>query len=112
MSQLTTHILDTGLGKPAAGVAIVLYQQQSSEWKQIGTGVTNEDGRVHNLVAKDFVLPFGHYKMKFETKEYFDKQLIRTFYPWIEIIFEINNIEHYHVPLLLNAFGYSTYRGS
>lgn len=112
MSQLTTHILDTGLGKPAAGVQIVLYQQQNIEWGQIAKGVTNQDGRVANLLAKDFVLPYGNYKLKFETKEYFDRQLLETFYPYIEIIFEIEDIEHYHIPLLLNAFGYSTYRGS
>jgi 5-hydroxyisourate hydrolase len=112
MSQLTSHVLDTGMGKPAAGIAVVLYQQQNGEWKEIAKGVTDEDGRVPGLLATDFVLPFGHYKMKFETKEYFDKQLIHTFYPWIEIVFEIKSIEHYHVPLLLNAFGYSTYRGS
>jgi len=112
MSQLTTHILDTGLGKAAADVQIVLYQQQNIEWGQIAKGVTNQDGRVADLLAKDFVLPFGNYKLKFETKEYFDRQLLETFYPYIEIIFEIKNIEHYHIPLLLNAFGYTTYRGS
>jgi 5-hydroxyisourate hydrolase len=112
MSQITTHILDTATGKPAAGVTLILYQQQSGEWKETGKGITNEDGRVTDLLDKDFVLPFGNYKMKFETKEYFDKQLIQTFYPFIEIIFEIKSIEHYHIPLLLNAFGYTTYRGS
>jgi 5-hydroxyisourate hydrolase len=112
MSQITTHILDTGTGKPAKGVAIILYQQQNSEWKETAKGITSEDGRVNDLLAKDFVLPFGNYKMRFETKEYFDAQLVQTFYPYIEIIFEINSIEHYHIPLLLNAFGYTTYRGS
>ncbi len=112
MSQITTHILDTATGKPAKGVAIRLYQQQNGEWRETAIGITSEDGRVNDLLAKDFVLPFGNYKMKFETKEYFDKQLVQTFYPYIEIIFEIDSIEHYHIPLLLNAFGYTTYRGS
>ncbi len=112
MSQITTHILDTATGKPAKGVAIRLYQQQNGEWREAANGTTSEDGRVNDLLARDFVLPFGNYKMKFETKEYFDTQLVQTFYPYIEIIFEINSIEHYHIPLLLNAFGYTTYRGS
>jgi 5-hydroxyisourate hydrolase len=104
--------LDIASGKPAAGVGIVLYQQQNGEWKETGKGITNEDGRLGDLLDKNFVLPFGNYKMKFETKEYFDKQLVETFYPYIEIVFEIKTIEHYHIPLLLNAFGYTTYRGS
>jgi|SRR4029453_412415 5-hydroxyisourate hydrolase len=112
MSQLTTHILDTGLGKPVAGIPIILYQQQNDEWKEVTRAATNTDGRVAELLARDLVLPFGNYKLKFETKEYFQKQLIETFYPYIEISFEITTIEHYHIPLLLNAFGFTTYRGS
>jgi 5-hydroxyisourate hydrolase len=112
MSQLTTHILDTGIGKPVAGIIIILYQQQNAEWKEVTRTATNTDGRVPELLARDFVLPFGNYKLRFETKEYFEKQLIETFYPCIEITFEIKTIEHFHIPLLLNAFGYTTYRGS
>ena len=112
MSQITTHILDISTGKPVAGIRAVLYQQQDDQWIEMGKGSTNADGRVTDLLTRDFVLPLGNYKMKFETKEYFDKQFIQTFYPYIEIVFEIKSIEHYHIPLLLNAFGYSTYRGS
>jgi 5-hydroxyisourate hydrolase len=112
MSQLTTHILDTTKGKPAEGVVITLFQQQNSNWKEITTGTTNQDGRIPNLLNKDVILAPGVYKMKFETKAYFDKQGIQTFYPFIEIIFSITGHEHYHVPLLLSPFGYSTYRGS
>jgi len=112
VSQLTTHILDTGVGRPATGVPIILYQQQDVQCREIARGVTNDDGRVVDLLTKEFVLPLGNYKLRFETKEYFDKQLLQTFYPHIEITFEIKNIEHYHIPLLLNAFGYTTYRGS
>ncbi len=112
MSQLTTHILDTTKGKPAEGVTIILYQQQNNSWKEIAKGTTNSDGRIADLLLKDTVLEFGTYKMKFETKEYFDKQSTKTFYPFVEIVFDINTKEHYHIPLLLNPFGYSTYRGS
>lgn len=117
MSQLTTHILDTTKGKPAPGVTVVLFQQHEDDpmaigWKQLTLGTTNADGRIPNLLQKDIVLDPGIYKMKFETKEYFGKQGVQTFYPFVEIIFTITGKEHYHVPLLLNPFGYSTYRGS
>jgi 5-hydroxyisourate hydrolase len=112
MSQLTTHILDTTKGKPAQGVTIVLFQQHNEDWKQFTTGVTNADGRIPNLLQKEIILEPGLYKMKFETKEYFEKQGVQTFYPFVEIIFTITGSEHYHIPLLLNPFGYSTYRGS
>lgn len=112
MSQLTTHILDITKGKPAPGVSIILYQQQSGEWKEITKGITNNDGRIPNFLNKEVALDTGVYKMRFETKEYFDKQSIQTFYPFVEIIFHITTNEHYHIPLLLTPFGYSTYRGS
>ena len=117
MSQLTTHILDTTKGKPATGVDIVLYYIVNSDpmaigWKEMTRGITNNDGRIPNLLNKDVVLEHGVYKMLFQTKPYFDKQNIKTFYPYVEIVFEINSSEHYHIPLLLNPYGYSTYRGS
>ncbi len=112
MSQLTTHILDTTKGKPASGVEIILYKKENHEWKEIAKGVTNNDGRIPDLLEKNIVLVFGNYKIKFETADYFKKQSVQTFYPYVEIIFEINSSDHYHVPLLLNPFGYSTYRGS
>ncbi|MGZ5135592.1 MAG: hydroxyisourate hydrolase [Flavitalea sp.] len=112
MSQITTHILDTSIGKPAAGITITLYVGENDEWTEIARGKTNEDGRITNLLLKDHVLQRGIYKLRFETKDYFDKKQVRTFYPYVEIIFDIQATEHYHVPLLLNPFGYSTYRGS
>jgi 5-hydroxyisourate hydrolase len=117
MSQLTTHILDTAKGKPAEGVTVFLFQQDPTDpitaaWRQIAIGTTNSDGRIPDLLQENVVLEDGVYKLKFETKEYFEKQAIQTFYPFIEITFMITGEEHYHVPLLLNPFGYSTYRGS
>jgi 5-hydroxyisourate hydrolase len=112
MSQLTTHILDTTKGKPAAGVTITLYRQQADDWQEVASGLTNQDGRISDLLPKDEVLPLGAYKMKFLTQEYFDQLGTATFYPFVEIVFAITSAEHYHVPLLLNPFGYSTYRGS
>ena len=112
MSQLTTHILDTTKGKPAQGVTIILYQGENDEWTELARGVTDSDGRVIGLLKKEVLLQQGIYKMRFETKDYFDKKAIATFYPYVEIVFDIVTNEHYHVPLLLNPFGYSTYRGS
>ena len=112
MSQITTHILDTSIGKPASGITIILYIGENDEWTEISRGKTNDDGRISDLLVKDLVLQRGIYKLRFETKDYFDKNQVRTFYPYVEIIFDIQANEHYHVPLLLNPFGYSTYRGS
>jgi 5-hydroxyisourate hydrolase len=112
MSQITTHILDTTKGKPASGVSIILYAASAGEWKELARGITNADGRIPDLLAKDILLEPAVYKMKFETKSYFDQQGIKTFYPFVEIVFNIDTKEHYHIPLLLNPYGYSTYRGS
>jgi 5-hydroxyisourate hydrolase len=112
MSQLTTHILDTTVGKPAADVSITLYHQDVDSWREIAKGVTNKDGRVADLLQKEALLEHGVYKLRFDTKPYFDKLNTRTFYPFVEITFEITTNDHYHVPLLLNPFGFSTYRGS
>lgn len=111
MSQLTTHILDTTKGKPAAGITIILYSGENDEWTELARGVTNADGRIADLL-KGKKLEHCIHKMRFETKDYFDKNQVKTFYPYVEIVFDINSDEHYHVPLLLNPFGYSTYRGS
>lgn len=112
MSQLTTHILDTSKGKPAEGVTIVLYQQHEESWQQLTLASTDADGRIPDLLQKEFVLEPGVYKLRFETKQYFEQQGIQTFYPFTEVAFIITGPEHYHIPLLLNPFGYTTYRGS
>jgi len=112
MSQITSHILDTTKGKPAQGVLILLFLQDKNDWKEIGRSITNSDGRATDLLENNTVAQPGIYKLKFETKSYYDQQSIKSFYPFVEIVFEITGEEHYHVPLLLNPFGYSTYRGS
>jgi 5-hydroxyisourate hydrolase len=118
MSQITTHILDTAIGKPASDVSVLLFEQENGMedaqdgWREIAIGTTDKDGRVSNLLNKDSILREGIYKLRFETKEYFEKQSCQTFYPFVEITFHISTKEHYHIPLLLNPFGYSTYRGS
>ena len=112
MSHVTTHVLDTAKGKPAEGVKIILYQQHRNDWVPIANGITNKDGRIADLLKEDQRLPAGIYKMDFFTKEYFDKSGQKSFHPVIPILFEIISEEHYHIPLLLSPFGYTTYRGS
>ena len=112
MSQITTHILDTTVGQPASGITIILYSGQNDEWTEMARGKTNNDGRITDLLKKDQLLQRGIYKLRFETKDYFDKSQVPTFYPYVEIIFDVQSNDHYHIPLLLNPFGYSTYRGS
>jgi 5-hydroxyisourate hydrolase len=112
MSQITTHILDTTKGRPAPGVSIILYSHANDSWAEMIQGKTDENGRIKDLLQEEKILEKGIYKLRFETKEYFNKQGIQTFFPFIEIVFDIQSSEHYHVPLLLNPFGYSTYRGS
>lgn len=112
MSQLTTHVLDTSCGKPAEGIQITLFEQTEKGWQKIAEGITNDDGRIAGLLKADHILKLGAYKIVFQTEAYFKKQKITGFYPYVPIIFEITDASHYHVPLLLNPYGYSTYRGS
>lgn len=110
MSKITTHVLDTSEGRPAAGVTVVLEQMIEGQWKEIGQGVTDSDGRVSNL-TDGIKLQAAAYRLSFNIKGYMAERA--TFYPYIPIVFEIAQPgEHHHVPLLLNPFGYSTYRGS
>ena len=113
MSQITTHILDTSIGKPAANVPVRLEKPISGyDWEVISGGITNADGRIPQLVPSAMRLKPGTYRLVFEIEDYFRDQAKVSFYPFIPIVFEITDDSHYHVPLLLNPFGYSTYRGS
>ncbi|HEY4151591.1 MAG TPA: hydroxyisourate hydrolase [Chitinophagaceae bacterium] len=112
MSQITTHILDTSLGKPAEGVDVILYLEQQGNWSPFANGITNRDGRVSDLLSDDILLPAGAYKLRFELRPYFEQLGVEVFYPFAEIVFMVGGHEHYHIPLLLNPYGYTTYRGS
>lgn len=111
MSTITTHILNTSLGKPATGVKVNLYRQSNGDWELLASGETNNDGRVAQW-SREVNVPAGEYKIHFATQSYFEHQQTESFYPFVEIIFKVKNDEHYHVPLLLNPFGFATYRGS
>lgn len=113
MSGITTHVLDTSRGRPAGGVVVRLAIEKSGAWSQIGEGATDADGRARDLLPDDFALEAGVYRLTFETGPYFAAQEIEAFYPEVVIVFMVSDpAQHYHVPLLLSPFGYSTYRGS
>jgi 5-hydroxyisourate hydrolase len=113
MSAITTHILDISQGRPASGVPVVLEFESAGEWKEIGSGKTDEDGRLKDLLSSDFDLATGSYRLTFDTAAYFSAQNIKGFYPAVTVTFIVTDAaQHYHVPLLLSPYGYSTYRGS
>jgi 5-hydroxyisourate hydrolase len=112
MSQITTHVLDTARGAPAVGVPVLLEAVGADgAWTALGKGTTNDDGRVASL-GPDRLAP-GSYRLRFDTDAYFDGAGDRGFFPEVVLVFRVTDPEqHYHVPLLLSPFGYSTYRGS
>ena len=112
MSQITTHVLDVAAGKPAKNISIRLMHKANDEWNTIAQGVTNADGRIADLLPAGKTLVAGIYKMVFETGHYYAATDTKTFYPSVEVLFTIADNSHYHVPLLISPFGYSTYRGS
>ena len=114
MSLITTHVLDTSRGQPASGVPVTLaFERAGQGWQVIASGTTNQDGRIGDLLPPDALLLVGNYRLTFDTRDYFQQYNLQSFYPYIPIVFAIQQAtEHYHVPLLLNPFGYTTYRGS
>ncbi len=115
MSAITTHVLDTSRGKPAANIPATLdyLSGAPSTWQTLAVAATNADGRIPALLPSGHILAAGIYRLTFETAGYFAASATETFYPKVEILFTVRDpLQHYHVPLLLSAFGYSTYRGS
>ena len=111
MSTLSTHVLDVSLGHPAAAVPVTLEARQpDGGFRELGRASTDSDGRVRDRFPE---LEPGVYRLSFDTATYFAGRGVRGFYPSIAVAFEVTSAgEHYHVPLLLSPFGYSTYRGS
>ncbi|MBZ2195821.1 hydroxyisourate hydrolase [Occultella gossypii] len=116
MSHVTTHVLDASAGRPAAGIAVVLEGAVAgrSGWAQVATGTTDDDGRIADLGPE--ALPGGTYRLTFATGAYFDARGVDTFYPEVTVAFRVavtdQSNQHYHVPVLLSPFAYSTYRGN
>jgi 5-hydroxyisourate hydrolase len=113
MSQITTHVLDTSLGRPASGVPVVLeVEEVGTGWKQLGRGETDKDGRLCDLLAAGSLVE-GTYRLTFDTHAYFASRKVESLYPQVSVVFSVRDAaEHHHIPLLLSPFGYSTYRGS
>jgi 5-hydroxyisourate hydrolase len=111
--SVTTHILDTSAGRPAAGVRVALEAlDREAGWRRLGDGATGDDGRLSGLVP-DARLLAGTHRLVFETGAWFAARGVQTFYPEVSVVFEVSDpTQHFHVPLLLSPFGYSTYRGS
>ncbi|WP_422110723.1 hydroxyisourate hydrolase [Elizabethkingia meningoseptica] len=110
--QLSSHVLDITTGQPASGIRVNLEKQrQDKSWESIEVKTTDSNGRISDFLSsvKDNT---GIYKVTFYTEEYFKMQKISTFYPYIEVVFTISDNKHYHVPITLSPYGYSTYRGS
>jgi 5-hydroxyisourate hydrolase len=111
--MITTHVLDTARGGPAAGVTVILEMRQASEWSPIGRGTTDASGRLMTLTESLPLAP-GTYRLTFDIATYhLDQGMSKPFFPEVKIAFNVRDTgEHYHVPLLLSPYGYSTYRGT
>jgi 5-hydroxyisourate hydrolase len=114
MKRISTHILDTALGKPAAAVLVRLERcEPSGDWHRLASAATDADGRCAQLLPEREPLTEGTYRLTFDTADYFAAQGLQSLYPYVEIAFRVGNGEsHFHIPLLLSANSYTTYRGS
>jgi len=114
--QLSSHILDISLGKPATNVNVELeeYNEATQKWIFLDKKQTDDNGRIPDFLPykKDVTNQLKKYKLIFFTEDYYKNKNIESFYPSIEVIFQIKDQEHYHVPITLSPYGYSTYRGS
>ncbi|EDO7648628.1 hydroxyisourate hydrolase [Campylobacter coli] len=114
--QLSTHILDINSGQPASNVKVELYNlDQNRQWVKISEKFTKKNGRIADFLPyeKTENRSFGVYKLKFYTKDYYISHKVDSFYPFVEVSFEfLKDQKHYHIPITLSPFGYSTYRGS
>lgn len=112
-NPLSVHVLNLEDGLPSPGIKVELEQKVGSEWRALSSATTNEKGRITGLYPDGKKLEAGAYRVVFKTGDYYKTANRETFFPEIPVIFEIKNTEqHYHVPLLLSPYGFSTYRGS
>ena len=114
MATISTHVLDTARGVPAEGIGVRFEQLSGDDsWLLLGSGTTDDDGRISNLIPTGASLAEGTYRMSFATGPYLEQTAGGGFYPHARIEFSVAQTSaHYHVPLLLSPWGYSTYRGS
>ncbi len=109
---ISTHVLETSLGLPAAGLRVSLERFEAGSWAHTASETTDADGRCKRLLPEGCDAERGQYRVRFETGEYFRARRAHCLYPCVEITFEVSDDRHHHIPLLLTANGYTTYRGS
>ena len=110
--SVTTHVLDTTSGRPASGVGVRLEARDGEGWRELGSGRTDADGRLRDLLGDGRLDP-GVFRLTFATGPYFQARGVESFHPEVAVVFRIEDpAEHHHVPLLVSPFGYTTYRGS
>jgi len=113
MNSITTHVLDTARGCPAEGVGVTLEILEGDAYRRVGHGATDADGRLRSLLPPDQPPRAGRYRIIFAVDAYHRGLGVQGFYPEVSITFELRDASlHYHVPLLISPYGYSTYRGS
>jgi 5-hydroxyisourate hydrolase len=114
MTSITTHVLDTASGTPAVGVPVQLWSLVGGDWRQVGSGTTDADGRVPALLGADEPVFTGEYRLMFDTATYFAAIGVgEHFFPRVTVDFSVaDTSRHHHVPVLLSPYGYTTYRGS
>jgi 5-hydroxyisourate hydrolase len=113
MSTITTHVLDTARGRPASGVRVTLETRAGDgTWTVVGSGATDGDGRLRDLLDAGALASPGVYRLRFDTGAYFASLGTESFYPEVTVEFQVRDARHHHIPLLLSPYGYSTYRGS
>ena len=114
MARISTHVLDIAQGQPAKNVPVRLERQATDgNWQLLASAHTDQDGRCAQLLPDNEALTGGVYRLGFDTAAYFAARKVDSFYPLVEITFQVRNAEqHFHIPLLLSPHGYTTYRGS
>lgn len=112
-NPMSVHVLNIENGLPSPDVNVTLEQKQDDGWEELNAAVTGENGRINALYPEDMALENGTYRVTFDTGEWFENHDTETFFPEIPVVFAINGeLDHYHIPLLLSPYGYSTYRGN
>lgn len=112
-NPLSVHVLNLQDGLPSAAVAVTLEKRNGQEWQLLNQGVTNAQGRITALYPVGQALAKGTYRVTFKTGEWFEKHQMKSFFPEVPVIFDVDgSVAHYHIPLLLSPYGFSTYRGN
>lgn len=112
-NPLSVHVLNLNDGLPSPDVKVTLEKQNGSQWAALNDGVTNQQGRITALYPQDKALEKGTYRVTFKTGDWFEAHDTASFFPEVPVIFEVDGtVPHYHIPLLLSPYGFSTYRGN